>query len=47
MQEVKGDALTAVKDANFMNSLAGKLLVYKSVAVQPVPVVLLVSLCVV
>lgn len=24
VQEVKGDALTAVKDANFMNSLAGK-----------------------
>ena len=47
VQEVKGDALTAVKDANFMNSLAGKLLVYKSVAVQLVPVVLLVSLCVV
>ena len=24
MQQVKGDELTTVKDANFMNSLAGK-----------------------
>ena len=47
VQEVKGDELTAVKDANFMNSLSGKVAGVQINSVQPVLVVPHVLLCVV
>lgn len=47
VQTVNGDALTSNKDANFINSLAGKVAGSTSAPVQPVQVPPHVSLCVV
>ena len=47
VQQVKGDELTTVKDANFMNSLLEKLPVSRLTVVQQVLAVLHVLLCVV